>query len=93
MKRRKTTPLNPIEQAARQLNEQHERFGASFYGDGKFGGRWFQARIIDRAVLEVMDWDHWTPVPDGTAFHDHNGRPILTVTYPPQEASAELLPG
>ncbi|EXF96310.1 hypothetical protein HK44_021415 [Pseudomonas fluorescens HK44] len=81
MKCCKNSTLSPLEQIARRLNEQHERYGAGFYGDGRFGGRWFRARIVNGEHLEVQDWNHWAVVPDGTAFHDHNGRPILTVAY------------
>ncbi|MGV8399247.1 hypothetical protein ACV33W_08485 [Pseudomonas aeruginosa] len=91
MSRRKQAALNPLEQAARRLNDQHERYGAGFYGDGKFGGRWFQARVVEGTTLQVKDWDHWACVPDGTAFHDHNGRNILTVIYPSHEPPNESL--
>lgn len=62
-----------LRSAVRTLNEQHRNTSAGFYG---LGSRFFRARSV-KGVLEVYDFDTWTPVSQEQAkFHDHNGRDI-----------------
>jgi len=72
----KTQPWNDaklLRSAVRTLNAQHRNTSSGFYG---LGSRFFKARSV-AGVLEVFDWDNWTPVSqDQAQFHDHNGRDI-----------------
>lgn len=59
--------------AVRTLNAQHRNTSAGFYG---LGSRFFKARSV-KGVLEVFDWETWTPIAQEEAkFHDHNGHDI-----------------
>ena len=61
-----------LRSAVRTLNAQHMSTSAGFYSS-TFGGRFFKARA-KAGVLEVFDWDNWTPISEANAiFHDHNG--------------------
>lgn len=62
-----------LRSAVRALNAQHRNTSAGFYG---LGSRFFRARSV-AGVLEVFDWENWTPVSQEQAkFHDHNGHDI-----------------
>ena len=68
------TPEQRRRAAARILNAHNLSCGAGFYWE--HGGRFFKARVHD-GVLEVYDWETWTPVADDKIkFHDHNGHDI-----------------
>ena len=67
------TDAKLLRSAVRLLNAQHRNTSAGFYG---LGSRFFKARARG-GVLEVFDWDNWTPVAQENAkFHDHNGRDV-----------------
>lgn len=67
------TDAKLLRSAVRTLNDQHVRTSAGFYG---LGSRFFRARSV-AGVLEVFDFETWTPVSQADAkFHDHNGRDL-----------------
>ncbi len=67
------TDLKLLRSAVRKLNAQHRNTSAGFYG---LGSRFFRARSV-AGVLEVFDFDTWTPVSQEQAkFHSHNGEDI-----------------
>ena len=64
-----------LRQIVRRLNAQQQNTHAGFY---YAAGRAFLARAR-KGLLEVShDFETFKPVPVGTVFCDHNGRPIAT---------------